>query len=40
MTIKASGLPTWSETFVVEPGKPVTISAQLARPAGAKVAVR
>ena len=40
MSIKASGLPTWSETFIVEPGKPITISAQLSRPAGTKVAAR
>jgi hypothetical protein len=38
--IGGDGLPTWKQDIVVEPGKPLTVSADLNQRAGATVAVR
>jgi hypothetical protein len=38
--ISGEGLPTWKQDIVVEPGKPMTVSADLNQRAGATVAVR
>jgi len=38
--INADGLPTWKQDIVVEPGKPLTVSADLSKSDEAKVAVR
>ena len=38
--IDADGLPTWKQDFVVEPGKSMTVSADLNQRGGATVAVR
>ena len=38
--INADGLPTWKRNIVVEPGKPLTVSADLNQRGGATVAVR
>jgi len=38
--INADGLPTWKQDIVVEPGKPLTVSADLSKSDAATVAVR
>jgi len=38
--VDADGLPTWKQDIVVEPGKPLTVSADFKQRSGATVAVR
>jgi hypothetical protein len=38
--VDADGLPTWRQDILVEPGKPLTVSADLNQRGGATVAIR